>query len=38
VPAGGGVGKAQPFLDDEAKEKWLDRKAAYKELRSTGRA
>ena len=30
--------KAQPFLDDEAKEKWLDRKAAYKELRSTGRA
>jgi hypothetical protein len=29
--------KAQPFLDDEAKEKWLDRKAAYKELRS-GRA
>ena len=30
--------RAQPFLDDEAKEKWLDRKAAYKELRSTGRA
>ncbi len=26
--------KAQPFLDDAAKEKWLEQKAAYKQLKT----
>lgn len=30
--------KEQPFLDDAAKEKWLERKAAYKDLKATGKA
>ena len=29
--------KEQPFLDAESTEKWLDRKAAYKELKSAGK-
>jgi len=28
--------KAQPFLEGAEKEKWLERKAAYKELKQTG--
>ena len=28
--------KEQPFLEGEAKEKWLERKAAYKALKSVG--
>jgi hypothetical protein len=30
--------KEQPFLEGEAKEKWLERKAAYKALKSVGEA
>jgi hypothetical protein len=30
--------KEQPFLDDTAKEKWLERKAAYKDLKASGTA
>jgi hypothetical protein len=30
--------KEQPFLDAEATEKWLERKAAYKDLKSAGKA
>jgi len=30
--------REQPFLDDADKEKWLERKAAYKELKTTGDA
>ena len=30
--------KEQPFLDAESTEKWLERKAAYKELKSAGQA
>jgi len=29
--------KEQPFLDAESTEKWLTRKAAYKELKATGK-
>ena len=29
--------KAQPFLEGAEKEKWLERKAAYKELKRTGK-
>jgi D-proline reductase (dithiol) PrdB len=29
--------KEQPFLEGADKEKWLERKTAYKQLRSTGR-
>jgi hypothetical protein len=28
--------KEQPFLDDAAREKWLERKAAYKDLKNAG--
>jgi hypothetical protein len=30
--------KAQPFLDEAAKDKWLAQKAAYKDLKTTGQA
>jgi hypothetical protein len=30
--------REQPFLDGADKEKWLERKAAYKELKTTGQA
>lgn len=30
--------KEQPFLDAESTEKWLERKAAYKDLKSAGKA
>jgi hypothetical protein len=30
--------REQPFLNDADKEKWLERKAAYKQLRSAGNA
>lgn len=30
--------KEQPFLDANATEKWLERKAAYKDLKSAGKA
>ena len=29
--------KEQPFLDGADREKWLERKAAYKELKATGK-
>ena len=30
--------KEQPFLDAEATERWLERKAAYKDLKAAGKA
>jgi hypothetical protein len=30
--------RAQPFLDEDAREKWLAGKAAYKDLKSSGKA